>query len=45
MQFALTDACAEYTRTIVAFRTSLLHELISGAPDTLEQHKLLFEGQ
>ena len=26
MQFSVTDACDEYTRNTVAFRTSLLHD-------------------
>ena len=45
MQFSVMDACAGYTKNTVAFRTSLHMILISGAPDSLEQPSLLFEGQ
>ena len=46
MQFSVTDACVPDTQDIqwhLEPPCSMI--LISGAPDSLEQHGLLFEGQ
>ena len=45
MKFSVSDAFAGYTRNTVAFRAPCSMNLISGAPDSLEQHSLLFKGQ